>query len=114
MLLILPITEESMGSTMGSAMAGFGLVSVLYGWLIFAIANGAIAASRGRNPLVWFLLTLPLGVVATLLVVALPPVPPLFWFGRPRQKPCPDCAEYVKVEAAKCRFCGRAFDMTPS
>ena len=39
------------------------------GWGTLALINAALAQSRGRNGLTWFLLSLLLGPIATLLLV---------------------------------------------
>ncbi len=45
------------------------------GWGTLALINAGLAQSKGRSPLSWFLLSLLLGPIATLLVVLLEPLP---------------------------------------
>jgi hypothetical protein len=44
------------------------------GWGTLALINAALAQGKNRSGLVWFLLSLPLGPLATLLLVLLPRV----------------------------------------
>jgi hypothetical protein len=46
------------------------------GWGTLALINAGLAQSKNRSGLFWFLLSLPLGPVATLLLVVLGRVPP--------------------------------------
>lgn len=49
--------------------AGGGFV---VGWGTLALINAGLAQSRRRSGLVWFLLSLLIGPIATLLIVVLP------------------------------------------
>jgi hypothetical protein len=44
------------------------------GWGTLALINAALAQGKNRSGLLWFLLSLPFGPVATLLLVLLPKV----------------------------------------
>jgi len=44
------------------------------GWGTLALINAALAQGKNRSGLLWFLLSLPLGPLATLLLVLLPKV----------------------------------------
>ena len=44
------------------------------GWGTLALINAALAQGKNRSGLLWFLLSLPLGPVATLVLVLLPRV----------------------------------------
>jgi hypothetical protein len=44
------------------------------GWGTLALINAALAQGKNRSGLLWFLLSLPLGPIATLLIVLLPKV----------------------------------------
>ncbi len=44
------------------------------GWGTLALINAALAQGKNRSGLIWFLLSLPLGPLATLLLVLLPKV----------------------------------------
>ena len=46
------------------------------GWGTLALINAGLAQSKNRSGLAWFLLSLLLGPIATLLVVALDKEPP--------------------------------------
>lgn len=45
------------------------------GWLTLSLINAGLAQSKGRSGLIWWLLSLILGPVATFLIVFLPRVP---------------------------------------
>lgn len=45
------------------------------GWGTLALVNAGLAQAKGRSRLIWFLLSLLLGPVATLAVVLVDPVP---------------------------------------
>lgn len=42
------------------------------GWGTLALINAGLAQGKGRSGLVWFLLSILLGPIATLLIVVLP------------------------------------------
>ena len=42
------------------------------GWGALALINAGLAQGKGRSGLAWFLISLPLGPVATFLIVVLP------------------------------------------
>jgi hypothetical protein len=45
------------------------------GWGTLALINAALAQTKGRSRLIWFLLSLPLGPIATLAIVLVDPAP---------------------------------------
>jgi hypothetical protein len=45
------------------------------GWGTLMLINAGLAQSKGRGGLAWFLISLLLGPIATLLIVVLPAVP---------------------------------------
>ncbi len=46
------------------------------GWSTLALLNAGIAQGKNRSGLVWFLLSIPLGPIATLILVLVDKVPP--------------------------------------
>jgi hypothetical protein len=48
--------------------------SYFVGWGTLALINAGLAQSKGRRGLIWFLISLLLGPVATLLLVVMPDV----------------------------------------
>lgn len=68
-------------------------------WLVLAVCVGALASSRERSALGWFLLALvisPLLAGIALLVVGTGGA----------SKRCPACRELVRADALKCKHCG--------
>lgn len=45
------------------------------GWGTLTLINAGLAQSKGRSGLIWWLFSLCLGPIATLLIVVLPRVP---------------------------------------
>jgi YD repeat-containing protein len=74
----------------------------LFGWLMFSIAVGVIAAyGRGRSGGGWFLLSLLISpLLAGIIVLCLPKK------DDPKaSRTCPFCAETVKLQAKVCKHC---------
>lgn len=46
------------------------------GWFTLALINAGLAQGKGRSGLVWWVLSLLLGPIATFLIVVLDPVKP--------------------------------------
>jgi hypothetical protein len=51
--------------------------SYFVGWGTLSLINAGLAQAKGRSGLLWWLASLLLGPVATLLIVVLPRVPEL-------------------------------------
>lgn len=47
-------------------------VDYAFGWGTLSLINAGLAQGKGRSGLIWFLVSLFLGPVATLLIVVLP------------------------------------------
>lgn len=55
-----------------------GAASAQYavGWFTLALINAGLAQGKGRSGFAWWLVSLLLGPIATLLIVLFDPVPP--------------------------------------
>lgn len=78
---------------------------LVFFWFAFAVVVAVAAGSRGRSWLGWFLLSLVISPLLTLiLVLVLPSI-------KDRATPethvrCPDCRELVLIGAKVCKHCG--------
>lgn len=78
-------------------------MGLLVFWGICGIAAAVIASSKGRDMGAWFVGGLLLGPIGVIIVVCLGAVD----FDAEDRRPCPYCAEQIKLVATVCHFCGR-------
>jgi len=74
-------------------------------WLLLSYGVMVYAARKGRNQIAFFVLALLLSPLIGFVLVAAGGSNPQ----KMGLRKCPQCAEWVKHEAVKCRFCGFAF-----
>ena len=85
---------------------------ILLAWLLTALMVARAAAGRGRSAIGWLLLAVLLAPpVAALMLLVLPDQAEArrrLFAGRGQRglRLCPSCAEVVRAEARRCRYCG--------
>jgi hypothetical protein len=90
-------------------------LAIFFFWIVATVVVAIIARSRGRSGFAWFLLALffsPLLMLVLVLALGHRRREPVAQQQTPlaaSSKKCPQCAEAVRMEAAKCRFCGCDF-----
>jgi len=62
--------------TLAAIQMGAGTTEYAVGWFTLALINAGLAQGKNRSGLAWWLVSLFLGPLATLLIVLLDPVKP--------------------------------------
>ena len=82
-------------------------VSLLTINTLSAVFVARSAVTKGKSWFTFFWLSLIATSLVTGLVIATLPTPPQFL---PDHRKCPHCAEFIKREASKCRYCHSTVD----
>ena len=93
-------------------MSGEAIVAWAITAAIMAIVCAAIAERKGFNAGWWLLLGVLVWPIALLAILIKPNNTQggeQRALARGETKKCPECAESVRAEATKCRFCGHIF-----
>lgn len=76
-------------------------------FIIFGALGSALAASKGRNQVIWFVLSFFFPLISLLILACLPSLKtPKAASELANTQLCPACAERIKAQARVCRFCG--------
>ena len=86
-------------------------------WILCGVISLVVATNKGRNAFGWFVLGVlggPLGLVLALVVPKNQKTLESQALERGDMTKCHSCAELVRAEAVRCRYCGASLYLKPS
>jgi hypothetical protein len=92
------------------------LLFLLFVWFAFGIAGGLIMSNKGRSGCGGFALGFflgPIGLIIALVIGTDHRELERRSLQQGGTRKCPTCAELVRVEASKCRYCGSELPPVP-